>query len=204
MIVLNRTFAAYWKLACKGWFMNNRRIILIVLFVSGCAHVPLPEHLYFGDDKPLEAKLRDWQVLNYENFDRGRGGFVDYFVPPGRENRKSWTQLYTRGLIANPNISLERYVENSTRDYQARCPGTTHTPIESAAYRIYYLNTYPACKGNNTVQSEITLVIKGPEALYRVSYTVRGRELTESEQAEWLTLFRKAFVAKGDSHERVR
>jgi len=166
----------------------------MILLLIGCAHVPLPEHMVFHGKEGIE----NWRILDYENFNSG--GFVHYYAPPDTKDGKSWLQLLTKGIEVGADISLEKYVADSIAAYKTNCPGTTHKIIEADAYNLYYTNSYP-CRGH---QSEVTRIAKGNEGLYRLSYTIRGRDLTQNEIEEWLKVFRAAYVAKGDQHERVR
>jgi hypothetical protein len=170
-----------------------------VLLMSGCAATPAwdLEHLVVAK----EVELSTWKLLNYENF-KNNGGFVRYFVPPGQKELRSWSKLITVGFVSG-NETVKNYAAADENRMKARCSGTKHQMIESDTYNVYYANTYPQCEGREP-QSEISRLIQGNDGIHRLSYTVKGRELTSDEKEKWLTILRNSFIAKGEKHERVR
>lgn len=175
-------------------------LIGAVLLSFGCAHTstPMAEHLIVAK----ASGLHTWQLLSYENF-KNDGGFARYYVPPGKENLKSWSELITVGFLNGNQISIQQYVEAEKNRFNVQCPGTRHRVIESDAYSVYHTYTMPSCGGRDS-QSEIGRLIQGNEGLHRLSYTVKGRELTSGEMEKWLTILRNSIIAKGDQHEKVR
>lgn len=174
-------------------------LLSVTLLLPGCASTPNWELEHLALDKSID--LHSWQLLRYDNFKNG--GFARYFVPPGKNELKSWSELITVAFSSGNKITIKEYIKADENRMKVRCPGTRHKVIESDTYNVYYTNTYPACGGRKP-QSEITRRIQGSDGIHRLSYTVKGRELTSGEKEKWLDSLRKCYIAKGEKHEKVR
>jgi len=172
-------------------------LLVITIMLLGCAHAPLGEHLVLDRSFNIE----NWQVLHYENFS-DKKSFTRYYVPPGRDNLKSWSELVVVGEYKNAR-KIKEYVEFDVARLNARCPGSVHKVLESDTYNVYYTHSFPSCGGRRP-ESQIGRVIQGNEGIYHVSYSVPSRGLTQEEKQKWLAAMRKTFVANGDHHEKVR
>jgi len=175
-------------------------LLSVTLLLPGCASTPNWELEHLAIDKSVD--LRSWQLLSYDNF-KNNGGFARYYVPPGKNELKSWSELITVSFLSSNKITIKEYLKADENRMKVRCPGTRHQVIESDTYNVYYTNTYPPCGGRES-QSEISRLIQGNDGIHRLSYTVKGRELTSGEKERWLTILRNSFIAKGEKHEKVR
>jgi len=172
-------------------------LLSVILLLPGCTSTPNWEREHLAIDKSVD--LRKWQLLKYDNF-KNNGGFARYYVPGGKGQKESWSELITVGFLSDDKITVDEYLQYYEKQMKIRCPGTKHQIIERETYSVYFTNLYP-CGGT---QSEISRFIQGNDGIHRLSYTVKGRELTSGEKEEWLTILRNSFIAKGEKHERVR
>lgn len=172
----------------------------VVLLSFGCAHTPAPmgEHLIVAE----ASGLHTWQLYSYKNY-KNDGGYVRYYVPPGKENLKSPSESIVINFFIGNKISVKQYVEADNNRLKEQCPGTRHQEIESDTYNMYFTRSYPPCGGRES-ESDISRLIQGNEGLYHLSYIVKRRELTSAEKEKWLKILRDSFIAKGDQHEKVR
>lgn len=172
-------------------------LMSVTFLLLGCAHVPMGEHFVID----ASSEIDKWQVLSYENFSNNTG-YVRYYVPPGRENLKSWSELVTVSSYKG-SMPLKRYVEIEVARFSSRCPGTKHQVIESDIYNMYYKFSFPSC-GGRPPESQLNRVVQGNDGIYHLSYSVKNRELALKDEEKWLPILRKSFVANGDQHEKVR
>lgn len=178
-------------------------LLSATLLLTGCASTPNWDLEYLVIDKSVDFRSGKlpWKLLKYDNFKNG--GFARYYIPNRENELKSWSELITGVFISDDKVTLKKYLMTNEKQMKVRCPGTMHHVIESDMYNAYYTNTYPACGGRER-QSEITRIIKGNDGIHRLSYTVKGRELTSGEKEKWLNSLRKCYIAKGEKHEKVR
>jgi hypothetical protein len=173
--------------------------MVLAFLMPGCANTPNweQEHLIVAE----ASGLNTWQLLTYSN--NKNGTFTRSYVPPGKENLKSWSERITVGFLNENQISIKQYEEGERNRLNVLCPGTKHQVIEADTYNIYYIYAMPSCGGRYS-QAEIGRFIQGNDGLHLLSYVVKGRELTLSEKEKWLSILRNSFLAKGDQHEKVR
>ena len=167
---------------------------LAFFLVSGCATTPL-------EGLVTKADPKQWQVGFQKDFGAGKG-YIREFVPKG-ENIKSWSKLLSIEFIEDEKGSATNFANTLATKRQNQCPGTKYELMESDTYNAYYTFSFPGCMGHQS-QSEISRVVQGNDGVHRLSYAVKGRELSANEKAEWLTFLRDAYLAKGDRNNKVR
>ena len=164
-------------------------------FLFGCAVGPptLLERLV------TSASTDQWQVGFQRDFGPG-DGYIREFVPKG-ESINSWSKLLSIEFMEGVSSTPTQWTKNFAEKRITQCPNTDYSVIESDSHNIYYSFSFPACMGHEK-QSEISRVIAGNDGLHRLSFSVKGRELTPEEKNVWLNFLRDAYVAKGNAKVR--
>ena len=168
------------------WFCVLGSIFVLL----GCATRKTPESLMFT----FPPKDKETWVKGSESEDRKQKTFLVEFVRKG-ETVKNWTELFSvfNLLLTESSPTREQLMDNLRARMQQRCPNVEWKLIEQRSNDLLYEWRITKCAPHPD-QHEIARIVDGNSNRFKISYTAKVTELTETKRKQWTDILLRAEV----------
>ena len=147
---------------------------------------------FLAFDLPMERF--DSQHVSTQQDKRQQVLIIEFF--PVGETINTWTELITLQSLGKKYHPAPRAAVDATRQkLLERCPNLIWNEIEAKGEDITYEWRIEGC-ASDPDQHEISRYVGTRASVFRLAYTVKGKQMSPEVRAQWLDRLRAAHLAK--------
>jgi hypothetical protein len=170
--------------------------LFVSVFLFGTAGIVASGYAFEQDNLAFDIPADRFDLKHARVQEDERQRVRIFEVVPRGQTVENWTELVTMQSSARKKHPAPRQAVDETKvKLAARCPGVVWNEIEAKRDDILYEWRITGC-GTEPDQQEIARYLASKSTVFRIAYSVKGKQMSDADRQQWISRLRAAKLEK--------